>query len=134
MKVLVATRETNGRVPGDYCWTVDDELVRLPLGECDDVACGCNRGFAGVTSHRATTTAMVVERPEVTPALLAEILRDDAIASGFPDDFPELEAVLRSELAALEIICRQWTEGAVIERRGDLVRLRAWIAVHDGAL
>ena len=134
MKVLVATRETNGRMSGDYCWTVDDELVRLPLGECDDLDCGCERGFAGVTSHRATTTAMVVERPELTPALLADILRDDAISSGLPADLPELDALLRSEQAALAKIVGQWGAGTVVERRGDLVRLRAWFPVYDDAL
>lgn len=66
MKVLVATSRTQGARDNDYHWCVDGELVRMgEVCECDqgdpDGGCGCGRGFAGLNSHRATTTALVAE-------------------------------------------------------------------------
>ena len=40
MRVLVATSHTQGERPDDYCWTIEGELVRLPLLECDCPDCG----------------------------------------------------------------------------------------------
>ncbi len=64
MKVFTATRETQGEQPGDFCHAIEGELVL-----CDEVCatdrndpdggCGCGRSFAGMNSHRATTTAVV---------------------------------------------------------------------------
>jgi hypothetical protein len=68
MKVLVATRATQGTRGNDYHWAIEGELVRV--GEVcrkdrndPDGGCGCGRGFAGLNSHRATTTARVAEVP-----------------------------------------------------------------------
>lgn len=66
MKILVATGHMQGTRPDDYHYCVDGELVWIQE-PCDrdlrnpDGPCGCGRGFAGAASHRATTTAMVVE-------------------------------------------------------------------------
>ena len=68
IKVLVSTLSTQGDVPGDYSFVPDGELVgrygvvcsgERPTGHG---GCGCGRGFGGFTTHRATTSAMVVER------------------------------------------------------------------------
>lgn len=61
MKVLVATNETRGMFEDDYCWTVEGELVYIQTVACQNPASGCDRGFAGLSSERATTTAMVGE-------------------------------------------------------------------------
>ena len=68
MKTLTATDQTQGR-PGDYHFCVEGELVIAPIKICDrDLAdpnglggCGCGRGWAGLSSHRATTTAIVTD-------------------------------------------------------------------------
>jgi hypothetical protein len=72
MLVLVATRETQGNDDGDYCWTVEGELVTPVTFECCvPESCGCGRGFPGLVSATATTTAMVVDREGITvPVLL----------------------------------------------------------------
>ena len=50
----------------------------MPFIECDDGdQCGCTRSFAGLTSHRATTTAVVVDRPELDQATYTGLLLDD---------------------------------------------------------
>lgn len=65
MNVLVATARTQGTGPGDFCWTVEGELVYLgPVcgrdrDDPDDGGCGCGRAFAGLSSQRSTTTALV---------------------------------------------------------------------------
>jgi hypothetical protein len=72
MKVLVATRRTQGERPGDFSWTIDGELVHFPVVVCarDRRAtktgrrlggCGCGRAFSGMNSHRSGTTAEVAE-------------------------------------------------------------------------
>ena len=68
MKVLVATERGQGTKPDDYSWTAEGELVRLD--DCPDRYCRWT-GFSGVESHRATSTALVVEREDLTPELLA---------------------------------------------------------------
>ncbi|MBM7507486.1 hypothetical protein JOE61_001300 [Nocardioides salarius] len=66
MKVLVATSRTQGDVEGDYSFCVPGELLWITM-VCDtdrlypERGCGCGRGFGGLTSHRATTTAEVAE-------------------------------------------------------------------------
>lgn len=79
MKILVATAHTQGTNPSDYHYCVEGELVWIqnPCPRGDE--CGCARGFAGAASHRATTTAMVVD---------SEMTRDDvvlAFATSLPD-------------------------------------------------
>lgn len=54
MLVLVATTETQGDRPDDFCHTVEGELVQLPIGPAD-------RSFVGLASGRATTTCVVTD-------------------------------------------------------------------------
>lgn len=65
MYVLEATKETQGERDDDYVWTIDGELVFIPPLGCRTPDCGCDRDFAGMTSHRATTTARIMERPDM---------------------------------------------------------------------
>jgi hypothetical protein len=78
MKLLVATRETQGQRPNDYAFTIDGELVFVGFicrrdRDDPDGGCGCGRGFSGLVSARATTTARVHEvagtRSQVLQAL-----------------------------------------------------------------
>jgi hypothetical protein len=64
MKLLTATRERQGEREGDFCHAIEGELVLLGLVCADDErdpdgGCGCGRAFAGMSSMRATTTALV---------------------------------------------------------------------------
>jgi hypothetical protein len=116
MRVIVATDATQGEKPDDYCWTVEGELVRLPWTECDDPACGCWRGFAGLSSHRATTTARVVNRPELDEATYVELLLDDAVANGFGPVDDQLRALVADEADHLVQLARELPLGSVLER------------------
>jgi hypothetical protein len=128
MRVLVATRSTQGEYEGDYSSALDGELVRLPFVECSrPQACGCGRGFAGITSHRATTTAEVVDRPELTPAIYAEVLWDDfaeqcrAIGISDPSTDGELRALAADDVGLLELIASEFPLGAIVRRDGTQV-------------
>lgn len=88
MKILVATGLTQGTHPSDYHYCIEGELVWIQE-PCDrdlrdpDGGCGCGRGFAGAASHRATTTAMVVES-ELTREELVLAYRTSLEDGGWP--------------------------------------------------
>jgi hypothetical protein len=122
VKILVATQITQGTSPNDYHYCVEGELVWVqePCASSRDdpgAGCGCGRGFAGAASHRATTTAMVVE---------SNMTRDDVVLAfetslpdgGWPIAWAEDVADDNLEMAA------QLPVGAIIVRRLDQFFLR----------
>lgn len=143
MKVLIATSELQGMAPGDDHHALDGELVTPVVVECaDGERCGCRRGFPGLGSTRPTTTAIVVDRPALTPEDLRDaiadslerdgwldLLRDGAEARGVPD--PEhdsrdaFEEIVDEHLEAIEAVCAVLTCGTVVERSGSRVAARS---------
>jgi hypothetical protein len=131
MRVLISTSETQGQRSDDYHWTCDGELVRLPLAECPDAECGCSRGFAGLASRRATTTAVVEERPDLDVSGLGELLRQDVLdgigPGGLPltdEELDEIDEETEEELHLLQHITSHFPPGTVIERSGSVLRAR----------
>lgn len=63
VKLFTATEQTQGQRPDDFCFCHEGELVITPPGPCCHHAgeCGCDRAWAGLNTHRGTTTAMVRE-------------------------------------------------------------------------
>lgn len=125
MKVLVATARTQGDRPGDYHWCIEGELVRIgEVCELDlrdpDGGCGCGRGFGGLNSHRATTTARIAELP-LSRADYAEAIRSSREQQGWCPcgSCADVEA---DELVSL---VADWPVGAVVERRLDELVIRA---------
>ena len=133
MLVMVATNETQGALPGDYTFTVEGELVTPVATQCDNPTCGCERGFAGLASSRATTTAMVVERPWIDEDDLADAVRDHLERSwrdlleqvvrcqreeGIePDDPDEVIAEMVDEhVDQITRLCRFFGPGTVLSR------------------
>jgi len=116
MRILVATGHTQGTNPSDYHHCVEGELVWIQ-DPCDREECGCMRGFAGAASHRATTTAMVVEsamsREDVVLAF-----RTSLADGGWP--LAWAEEVAEDNL----VIACQLPVGAIIVRNGDEMSLR----------
>ncbi|MEZ5165485.1 MAG: hypothetical protein R2695_02975 [Acidimicrobiales bacterium] len=122
MKVLVATNEGQGTVDGDYSATVDGELVYVQALTCADPACGCDRGFAGMSSSRATTTAKVVERPEMTVDAYRQALADSLTRGGWirPDDrSADTVRFLDDVFTDLTWITDQAEVGSHVRRKGD---------------
>lgn len=138
MLVLIATNELQGTAPGDYAWTVEGELVTPVATECaDGERCGCNRGFPGLASGMATTTAMVVERPGVTEADLRDAVHDWLERGGWielleqtgmsdPDEIDAIvNAVIDEHLDMILEVCDAYPEGTVVTRFGQFVAARS---------
>lgn len=125
MYVLAATNETQGDRDDDYGWTIDGELVFVPTIECRAPGCGCDRGFAGVTSHRATTTAMVVHRPELDSGddwdAIFDAMRDRGYGLAGDDDLADAVDGLVAAVQALGAVAGDRT---VVGRSGPRLSVR----------
>lgn len=123
MKVLVATSQTQGTRPGDFTYCVEGELVTVGLVCSSDRsdpargACGCGRAFAGLNSHRATTSAIVKE-VDLSCDDYVEALRSSLLQQGWPiDDVGELAASLAD-------LAESMSAGTVVGRLGDDIQIR----------
>ena len=136
MKVLVATRATQGARRGDYDHCVSGELVWM-LQPCPESLrnpgglCGCGRSFSGMSSHRSTTTALIRDVPGLTRGAYEAALRASFDAQGWcpcccarpvPDVVEELIAV-----------AADWPAGAVLGRRLHVLSIRAQLRAPSDA-
>lgn len=126
MKLLTATRTGQGERDGDFCHAVEGELVLLGLvcatdQKNPDGGCGCGRAFSGMSSMRASTTAVVRDLDvSVDDVLLA--VEGYYVSSGLgPDliggaEFADLVAETVAEMTELAAVL---PVGAVVGRRLD---------------
>lgn len=130
MHVLVATHETNGRHAGDYDACIEGEMlwIQEPCAwdkREPDSPCGCSRGFAGMSSHRATTTAMVVDSP-LTEAEIRHATRASLADGGWLDPSwcsPELaREQLDEAFRNFTSIASDFPAGTVLRRSFDNFR------------
>lgn len=124
MLVLLATKELQGEAAGDYSWTVEGELVTPVAAECaSGDRCGCSRGFPGLASSKATTTAMVADLAHLTDADLRDAIADSLERGGWFDLIPADEAheLIDEHVECIAEVCASFPVGAVIGRRGSLV-------------
>jgi hypothetical protein len=148
MLVLIATNEQQGAAPGDYSFTVEGELVTPIATECaSGERCGCNRGFPGLASGFATTTAMVVDRPGVTEADLRDAVFDwldrggwiellesaaiervlagcDPVEAELDDVDDTIESIIDEHVEMIREVCSAYPQGSILARRGPLVMTR----------
>jgi hypothetical protein len=123
VKVLVATKTSQGQRANDYCWVPEGEIV-LFGSECDredvDGSCGCRRALCGIESGKATTTMQVAEI-DITPVELKRQVRNSLIRGGWIDldvrDDNEFLAALWDDMVGLSIA--DWPVGTIVEKRGD---------------
>jgi hypothetical protein len=144
MLVLTATNELQGSVDGDYAHTVEGELVTPVVAACSDVRCGCDRGFPGLASARATTTAMVVDLPHVTGADLRDAVHESLVRGGWldllreaasaddagddghgADPEAELHDIVDEHVDAIAAVCAAFPVGTVVGRHGPQVVARS---------
>ena len=125
MKLLTATRERQGEQDGDFCFATDGELVLVgdvcATDRADpDGGCGCGRAFAGMSSLRATTTALVRDldfslddvRLAVEGYYVAAGMGPEVLGADFRE-------VVSETLDHLTEIARSVPVGAVVGRRLD---------------
>lgn len=125
MRVLTATQLTNGAMPGDYHHCVEGELVYMQ-DPCDmdlrdpDGPCGCGRGFSGMSSHRATSTALVTES-DLTRADVREALRSSLEAGGWLDPLyvtaQEGDTLVNEARLNMARVAAHFPTGSVVRRR-----------------
>lgn len=109
---------------GDIDLATEGELVTLPPMECDRPdSCGCGRSFAGLTSHRATTTAEIVERSDLDQGRMRRLLEEDWERQGVPVD-ARLRTAIQEDVAAIEAGLAAFPLGGVVHRAGDGATLR----------
>jgi len=126
MKTLVATRRSQGDRGDDYMYAVPGELVWLTW-ICDrdrmDPAhgCGCGRAFGGLSSHKATTTAEVVEtemtEDELRLAFETSLREQGWIPAGASTE--GVEEILAETLSMARAIAEAVPVGAVVRRDFD---------------
>ncbi len=112
MKVLVATKETQGRRANDFCFAGINDLVRMPI-ECSsgyiDDPCGCHRSWTSTLNNKYTTTCKVIEDAAMTPEKLCAALAGGSGAQ--PEE-------MRAAAAYLSEVAGRFAVGTIIERRG----------------
>ena len=123
LKLLTATNAGQGLRDNDFDWCVEGELVHIGMvcardQDDPDGGCGCGRSFAGLNSHRATTTAMVRETPGFTEDDYVLAIRSSLEEQGCDPSFAEHEAAL------LRCLVRDWPVGVIVERRLDEIVVR----------
>ena len=130
MKLLTATGERQGERDGDFCFAVEGELVLLGYvcaTDRDDLdgGCGCGRSFSGMSSMRATTTALVRDL-DVSFDDVRLAVEGFYVSAGMgPDVIGEREftEMLAETLIEMAEIADAVPVGAVVGRRLDrLVR------------
>ncbi len=119
MKVLVATKDLQGKRKNDFSFVPDGELVRMGF-TCDgaraDDKCGCARSMSGMQSHKGTTTVKVVEMEVDLEAALAKSMAE----AGYGADPKHVQR----EAAQLKRIADTFPVGAVLEIRGRKIQTR----------
>lgn len=123
LKLLTATNSSQGFRDNDFDWCVEGELVHIGMvcasdQDDPDGGCGCGRSFAGLNSHRATTTAMVRDVPGFSDEDYVLAIRSSLEQQGCDPSFAEHEAAL------LRCLVRDWPVGVIVERRLDEIVVR----------
>jgi len=145
MLVLVATTHMQGSVASDVCFAADGGLVAPAVLDCPDPHCEvCPRAWCGLASSRITTTAMVVERPGVSPSDLRRAIHEwldrkgtiDLIVqaseagqyevNGVPviDPVAAVDDLVQAHVREIREICEHFQPGTVVSRMDSLVSAR----------
>lgn len=128
MLVLVATNELQGTSGRDYAHTVEGELVTPVAAECGAPdRCGCNIGFPGLASSRATTTAIIADLPHITEAALRDVIIGALERDGWFDLVDEDGAMelVDEHIECIGAVCDNFPVGTVVGRDGSFVYARS---------
>jgi hypothetical protein len=126
MKVLVATKKTQGFRKNDFSWTDEGECLGFS-SECDgataDDSCGCARSFSGLATHKATTTAVVEDKKGITENTFIGIYRLSMVRAGWVAPGEDAPWVREQARSILEIASR-YAVGTIVEKRGESIGVR----------
>jgi len=128
MKFLVATNRTQGDKENDYTYCVPGELLWI-TEVCGrdrrdpNQGCGCGRGFGGLTSHRATTTAEVADL-ELTEEDLRLAVRTSLTDQGWlPAELSTADraAIVQEVVTEVRAIADRLPVGSIVRRNLDQI-------------
>ena len=125
MKVLIATKQGQGKRDSDFFCATDGELVGFST-ECDgeqtDGPCGCRRSFSGLDSFKGTTTAMVVNKA-ISEDEFIVLYRESQTIAGWlkPGGNTAITDGLAREMLR---VASKFKTFSVIEKRGYQIRVR----------
>ena len=108
LKVLVATKETQGRRKDDFCFVPSGEFVKLGLG--------CDRSLIGFSCNAHTTTIRVVS-VELTREQYIHAYIESNKAAGWSVDNV---AAHRADAISLLKIAAAFRTGSVLEYRNGV--------------
>jgi hypothetical protein len=127
MRLLVATEETQGRRPSDFCFCEEGEIVTFAY-ECTreavDGPCGCKRSLSGVQSFMATTTVRVTDQEQMNVPALADLLASTLVAQGWFKSKARAMPQALKDADMLAEVANGFPVGTVLERRGDVFGTR----------
>ena len=137
LKVLVATRRSQGSRADDFFFTNEGELVRFGLICSRDIGkgglggCGCGRSMVGFETLKATTTFEVIHSSITKGEYLSKDISspleflDRYVESHFKSGFPPMEAQLVIEdVNELLRIARLYPVGTLLGIRENDIILR----------
>jgi hypothetical protein len=128
MKILISTKETQGKRKSDFSFTDENEILMLGM-ECDtdkviDGGCGCRRALCGIDTAKATTTFQVSELP-ITREDLITLTTNALVKQGWGAAGDEsLTNVAIDSVDSLLDIANHFPVNSIIEKRGDSFKLR----------
>lgn len=123
MKLLVATKETQGRRKDDFCGVPEGEIVMFG-STCDnedvDGHCGCKRSMRGVKCLAGTTTMKVVEIG-MPAGELESIIKDALEKGGWTKVAGEkaIDEMAKENADELRKVAANFKVGEIVERRED---------------
>lgn len=120
MKVLVATKETQGKRDSDFSFVPEEELVTFEAFQCSgekiEGKCGCKRSMVGIECHKSTTTMKIVER-DITPAQLKEMIVRSMQKSGWGSG-KDVVKFAQENVDNLIGIAEHFPLNSILEKRG----------------
>jgi len=129
MKLLVATKKTQGHRENDFCFCDEEELVMFGWecdGEAIDEPCGCRRAMAGFKTKKKTTT-MKVKEIDLTREQFRAMWVSSMCEGGWLDGTSMTEEENRwadREVKELISLGKAFKPGMVIEKRGNTFQER----------
>jgi hypothetical protein len=137
MKLLTATTRSQGDRRSDFDWCIPGEVVTPIRVICDrdredpDGGCGCGRAFGGLSSQKATTTAIVADVDGYSFEDLIEAVRSYREQAGwaqYAKDEDEAAQLAADEAASIAETAAEHEAGTVLEIRLGAVSRRWWAA------
>ena len=124
MRMISTTKAGQGVRPNDFSWTQEGEIAGIGFecdGEAIDGRCGCRRSFTGMTTHKATTTAKVVDTGLSREEYISRYIEASVEAWG---DDKEIREISAKDAEMMLSFAEGFPVGTILEKRGSKIQER----------